>query len=476
MRICINRIYRKGSIWLVRCLVFSQVTTFMSLTMAQERDLTIVQQTPNIDTHIHLDGFYFSNGSWQTDFEAAAMTALETMNKTGVQKMLFLPPPFTPEKASSPVWYDYSTLKSVVDINPDRFGFIGGGGSLSPLILTAIDAGEITASIRTDFRMKAEEIVAAGALGFGEIAAEHLSFFEDHPYVSFPPDHPLLILLADIAAENNLPIDLHMEAVEYDIPLPVGFANPPNPDSLKENISAFERLLSYNREAAIVWVHIGWDNTGHMTVELLRRLLEAHTNLYMSLKLLDRPGVQFAVNRPVHNNGTIRSEWLQLFSDFPDRFVVGSDEFFGIPGPTPDRPPSTAATWNLIAQLPDSLVRKIGNENAERLYGVKTTTSVNQGQENIPSDFVLHQNFPNPFNPETRIVYNLPKPGHVKLTVYNVVGKKIVTLVNDQQPTGRHTSAWNGKDEDGNPIASGLYFYIIHTHGFQQARKLTLMQ
>ena len=102
-------------------------------------------------------------------------------------------------------------------------------------------------------------------------------------------------------------------------------------------------------------------------VGLLRRLLESHPNLYLSLKLLERAGLQVAENRPVEN-GVIRSEWVDLIGDFPNQFVMGADEFFGIPGLTPERPPSMKATWSLINQLPEDLARRVACENASMIY------------------------------------------------------------------------------------------------------------
>src|SRR5260370_38218503 len=81
-----------------------------------------------------------------------------------------------------------------------------------------------------------------------------------------------------------MPIELHMEAITRDMPFPnAELAGPPNPANLKENISAFERLLDHNPQARIVWIHAGWDFTGERTVPLTRRLLEKHPNLYMSV-------------------------------------------------------------------------------------------------------------------------------------------------------------------------------------------------
>jgi predicted TIM-barrel fold metal-dependent hydrolase len=230
------------------------------------------------------------------------------------------------------------------------------------MIQEAMVRGEITPELRRRFETRAAEILSAGAVGFGEMTALHLSFFPGHPFEVAPPDHPLFFLLADIAAQGNVPIDLHMEAAVQDTPLPGRFMSPPNPSALRENISAFDRLLSHNRGARIVWQHVGWDNTGHMTVPLLRRLLEAHTNLYMSLKINRRSLPQ---NRPLDIDGKVPQEWLDLLGSFPDRFVVGADQFFGTPRFSLV---NLEAHRSFLSQLPPDLARKVGYENAVRLY------------------------------------------------------------------------------------------------------------
>jgi predicted TIM-barrel fold metal-dependent hydrolase len=190
------------------------------------------------------------------------------------------------------------------------------------------------------------------------------------------PDHPLFLLLADIAARHQLPIDLHMEAVPEKMETPAGFRrlNRNNPPFLEPNIAALERLLAHNRKATIVWQHAGWDNTGQATPQLFRRLLKSHSNLVLALRIEERQltvGGTPMANRIVDTKGAIRSEWLELLKDFPDRFMIGSDEFIGIPGRTPRRPQSFDETWPLLEQLGGRLAAKIAAKNARRVYGLQ---------------------------------------------------------------------------------------------------------
>ncbi len=326
-----------------------------------------------IDVHMHLDGLYQSGGTLVKDYETAAKNLIAQMDQYGVATALVLPPPQVLGQSGSSGPATYSDLLKAVRANPSRLYLVAGGDTLNPLI-HGTAASAVTSALRAQFEAQALEIIRSGSKGFGELAALHLSFESRHPYEEVSPDHPLFLLLADIAAREELPIDWHMEAVAQDIPLPKGFSAPPNASVLHENITALERLLSHNRGARIVWQHIGWDNTGHMTVDLLRRLLKAHPNLYLALRVEERwltVGGSPMPNRIVNENWKIRPEWTLLIAEFPDRFMIGSDEFVGIPGRTPRRPQSFEETWRILGQLPGALAAKIGYENAARVYNLR---------------------------------------------------------------------------------------------------------
>ncbi len=94
----------------------------------------------------------------------------------------------------------------------------------------------------------------------------------------------------------------------------------------------------------------------------------------------------------------------------------------------------------------------------------------------IPQSYKLFQNYPNPFNPQTQMRYDLPEPGHVKLYVYNVLGQRVRVLVDETQEAGHQSVIWDGKDEDGREVASGIYFYKIKTEGYQKTKKMVLLK
>lgn len=102
-------------------------------------------------------------------------------------------------------------------------------------------------------------------------------------------------------------------------------------------------------------------------------------------------------------------------------------------------------------------------------------TSVDDGIE-VPREFTLHQNFPNPFNPETTIRYELRSPSQVKLEVYNLVGQLVRTLVDGKMPAGGYTIKWTGDDNRGRPVSTGVYFLKLKTADFAEVKKMALIR
>ncbi len=95
----------------------------------------------------------------------------------------------------------------------------------------------------------------------------------------------------------------------------------------------------------------------------------------------------------------------------------------------------------------------------------------------IPETYELSQNFPNPFNPATTIRYALPVAERVTLKIYNLLGKEVVTLVDhEKQSSGYHVVVWNGKDQAGQQVASGIYLYRLITEKFSIVKKMILMK
>jgi len=94
----------------------------------------------------------------------------------------------------------------------------------------------------------------------------------------------------------------------------------------------------------------------------------------------------------------------------------------------------------------------------------------------LPDQFTLNQNHPNPFNPTCEIGYTLPTDCHITLTIYNMLGQKVRVLVNEHQNAGHKSVTWDGKDDQGREMTSGVYFCRIQAGDFVQSKKMVLMK
>jgi len=108
--------------------------------------------------------------------------------------------------------------------------------------------------------------------------------------------------------------------------------------------------------------------------------------------------------------------------------------------------------------------------------GIQLITAVEEETPLLPSGYALRQNYPNPFNPVTTINYSLPVRGHVNITIYNILGREVATLVDDIRPSGNHRVEWNGADKAGHQVASGIYLYRMSAGEFVQTRKMVLIR
>jgi rare lipoprotein A (peptidoglycan hydrolase) len=94
-----------------------------------------------------------------------------------------------------------------------------------------------------------------------------------------------------------------------------------------------------------------------------------------------------------------------------------------------------------------------------------------------PAGFMLYQNMPNPFSPITVIQYDVPHEGaEISIRVYDVKGRHISTIADGKQSLGRQMASWDGRDEKGQDIASGIYFYRMKAPGFEMTRKVVILR
>lgn len=316
---------------------------------------------PMVDTHVH-----FESVQRYQDLPGSMRAALAEMDARGIARSLLMS---MPKPNRTPPIYDIEELLFAEKAYPGRFAILGGGSSLNVMIHgTAADA--VDDELKQRFRARAESILAQGAVGFGEIAIVHLSLpqmGQNHAFEQVPGDHPLLLLLADIAAAHDVPIDIHYDAAPEDLELPTFLRNGRNPDRMGANIDGFKRLLAHNPKARIVWSHVGQEPIQTRGPPLVRRLMRAFPNLYMSFRVTQGgPPRTMALDPELR----LKAPWIELLREFPDRFMLGSDTFYTAAGPG-DRGGKGQGLDNLRAlvdQLPPELASRVASENAIRLY------------------------------------------------------------------------------------------------------------
>ncbi len=107
---------------------------------------------------------------------------------------------------------------------------------------------------------------------------------------------------------------------------------------------------------------------------------------------------------------------------------------------------------------------------------VGTGTAVDEDAELLPLSYTLEQNYPNPFNPETNIRFNLARASEVNLSIYNTLGRRVATLIDRSLSAGEHLAQWDGTDNSGRTVASGLYLYRLDTGDYTANRKMLLLK
>jgi len=108
------------------------------------------------------------------------------------------------------------------------------------------------------------------------------------------------------------------------------------------------------------------------------------------------------------------------------------------------------------------------NENSQSLGAVEVAA--------VPTAFALDQNYPNPFNPTTTIRYAIPSNANVNLVIYNIQGQKIRTLVSSEQKAGYYQVVWDGRNEMGQTVSSGLYLYRVQAGSFVATQKMLMLK
>ena len=142
-------------------------------------------------------------------------------------------------------------------------------------------------------------------------------------------------------------------------------------------------------------------------------------------------------------------------------------ELIGMSGQT-----SISAEW--VVFTTDGIDTTMSNDIWNILLDASGVLSVDGGV--VPDKFALYQNYPNPFNPITQIRYDLPEDAMVNITIYDIMGRSIRSLVKSRQTAGYRLVRWDATNDKGESVSAGMYFYTIQAEDFRQAKKMVLLK
>ena len=161
-------------------------------------------------------------------------------------------------------------------------------------------------------------------------------------------------------------------------------------------------------------------------------------------------------------SNTVTNEWEELTFDFSSH--IGLPEAIGI---------------DQIVVFPDFDLGGRTQDNIiyfDNISFYSNSIGVDNRSETFPQGFVLEQNFPNPFNPSTTLRYELPEDGLVNVTIYDMMGRQVSTLLSSHQTAGYKSIQWNATNDFGKPVSAGVYLYQIQAGEFVQTKKMVLLK
>ena len=313
---------------------------------------------------------------------ADLITALDAWN---VSKMIIVPFPCATSQRTNSASHGDDLAEYFADYT-DRMLFMYGGFKLNPILhglggeatFDTIDdiypsgytgEGDTDAAIaemqgmaadsetwKQTFKSRARDAAESGNyVGFGEFGPLHYSLHSGHPYVTYPVNHSLLKWLSDLAEENNMVLDIHVESED-------------------EKMDQFEELLEYNENTKIIWDHVGWQNVEQDDlVSLLAQMMADHPNLYMSMKIRDDKSEVATENSPIDSDGNLETDWYEFFVNYGDRIMLGSDnKYWQDDGKDEDYyfKKGTETIQELLDQLPEATATQIYYQTATDLFGI----------------------------------------------------------------------------------------------------------
>jgi hypothetical protein len=180
----------------------------------------------------------------------------------------------------------------------------------------------------------------------------------------------------------------------------------------------------------------------------------------------------------IHNQSGYSQLYTYTLSDNNGWFNVSSDtitiednEHFIVTLEPMVEPDSVTSLSMDIWPISHEYAMKSMNYHVYHVDGI-----LSEMEPNIPTGYTLFHNYPNPFNPITTLRYYLTEDLNVKITIYDIMGKVVKTLINSSQNAGYKSSQWNATNDAGQPVSAGVYLYTMEAGHFRQTKKMVLLK
>ena len=181
--------------------------------------------------------------------------------------------------------------------------------------------------------------------------------------------------------------------------------------------------------------------------------------------------------------GLFEVKWTA--SSDPEGGVLSDYHFYALLGAVVDFDTVVTDTSNLFEPGPNGTYQwfvtvsdDVGAITSSDTFTITFDLTIVAVEENdgLPTRFAVHQNYPNPFNPATVLRYDMPQAGHVTINIYNILGKNVRTLLDENVAAGYQKAVWNGLDNEGRPVSSGIYFYQVKADTKMATKRMVLLR
>jgi hypothetical protein len=213
-----------------------------------------------------------------------------------------------------------------------------------------------------------------------------------------------------------------------------------------------------------------------MTIEVPIRIMESDNNIYSFKATLNYDHTQIALD--TIRTGDYLGEFLMKHNIIDDgKALVASYGYL----PNSNSDILAIANFTVLEQFDDIASISISDleVNDQKFSGISASSNVSYVlgiDGSVPQVFSLHQNFPNPFNPVTKIRYDLPKEEDVRINIYDVMGRNIKLLVNKKKNAGYRSVRWDATNNYGESVSAGMYIYVIQAGDFRATKKMVLLK